>query len=274
MRIRNSGLPALLLAAALGLGGCQQVNTTSAGALGVTRQQTMLLSSAEVDQSSAQAYRAEIGKARAAGKLNTDPKLDARVRHIAARLIAKTPVFRPDAARWQWETNVIGSSEVNAYAMAGGKIGVYSGLVSRLGLTDDELAAVMGHEIAHALREHSREKMSRAYAQQMGLGLVGALAGLNQGQMQVAGSLAEYTLALPNSREMESEADVMGLELMARAGYDPRAAVSVWRKMQALGGGEPPAFMSTHPSSSSRIEELSARIPRVMPLYEAARRGG
>ncbi|UGA39844.1 M48 family metallopeptidase [Chromobacterium haemolyticum] len=165
-----------------------------------------------------------MGKARAAGQLNTDAAMTARVRKISQRLIAQAPVFRPDAAKWRWEVNVMRNDEPNAYAMAGGKIMVYSGLITKLKLSDAELAAVIGHEISHALREHSRESMSQAYAQQVGLSLVGAVAGLKQNQMDMAAMAADVALSKPNSRTMESEADIMGLELMARAGYDPNAA--------------------------------------------------
>jgi predicted Zn-dependent protease len=263
----------LLAATLVAVTGCAQVSTTQSGAVGIERKQTMLLSSQEVEQASAKSYAQEVGKVRGAGKLNSNPALTARVRNVANRLIAQTPVFRPDARSWRWEVNVADSPELNAYAMAGGKVMVYSGLITKLSLTDDELAAVIGHEMAHALREHSREQMSQAYAQQMGLTVVGALAGLGPGTMDLASLAGDLVLTKPNSRTMESEADIIGLELMARAGYNPHAAVSVWQKMLSNGGGgNGPEFLSTHPSGSNRIQELSARIPRVMPLYEAARR--
>jgi Zn-dependent protease with chaperone function len=141
----------------LALVGCAQVNTTNSGVVGINRSQNMWLSAQEVEQSSAKSYAGQVSQARSAGKLNTDKALTARVKRVAQRLIAQTPVFRPDAAKWKWEVNVAQTQELNAYAMAGGKIMVYSGLVTRLQLTDDEMAAVIGHEIAHALREHSRK---------------------------------------------------------------------------------------------------------------------
>lgn len=259
---------ALLITAALA--GC--VNTTASGEVGANRKQLMLLSSQEVEQMSAQSYVQEVGKAKSSGKLNTDPALTRRVRDVAQRLIAQAPVFRTDARGWQWEVNVTESDDLNAYAMAGGKIMVYSGIVKRLALSDDEMAAIIGHEMAHALREHSREGMSQAYAQQMGLGLVGQLAGLSQGAMNMAALATDVALSKPNSRTMESEADVIGLELMARAGYNPNAAVSLWQKMLQAGAGSGPSFLSTHPSGPARIQELQRLIPRVMPLYEAARK--
>jgi predicted Zn-dependent protease len=154
--------------------------------------------------------------------------------------------------------------------MPGGKIMVYSGLVNQLDLTDAELAAVIGHEISHALREHSRERISRAYAQQIALVGAAAVAGVEGAALDIANQVATVTFQLPHSREQEAEADRMGLELMARAGYDPHAAVKVWEKMGAKSSGGPPEFLSTHPSDESRIEDLQANIPRVMPLYTAA----
>ena len=252
------------------LAGC--VNTTAGGAVGAQRKQLMLLSPQEVEQMSAKAYVQEVSKAKSGGKLNTDAALTKRVRAVSQHLITQVPAFRADARNWQWEVNVTQSDELNAYAMAGGKIMVYSGIVNRLKLSDDEMAAIIGHEIAHALREHSREGMSQAYAQQMGLGIVGQLAGLSKGQMDLAALATDVTLSKPNSRTMESEADIIGLELMARAGYNPNAAVSLWQKMMQAGAGSGPDFLSTHPSGPARIEELSRRIPAVMPLYQAARR--
>ena len=209
--------------------------------------------------------------ARAAGKLNADPALVARVRRVAERLIVETAVFRPEAPGWKWQVNVESTPELNAYCMPGGKIMVYSGLVDQLHLSDAELAAVVGHEMAHALREHTRERVSRAYAQNLVLAGVAAFAGLDPGVADLAGRVSDVTFQLPHSRQQEEEADVIGLELMARAGYEPRAAVEVWRKMAAAEKSAPPQFLSTHPSSGSRIADLEARIPVVEPLYEATR---
>ncbi|MCY1291241.1 Beta-barrel assembly-enhancing protease [compost metagenome] len=178
-------------------------------------------------------------------------------------------MFRPDAAQWDWQVNLIKNDELNANCGPGGKIIVYSGLIDQLKLTDDELAAVMGHEIAHALREHSREAMSKAYGVQMA-SQVGAALGVGQGSLQMANMGVDYLMTLPNSRGNENEADLIGLELSARAGYNPNAAISLWQKMEQAGGGAPPEFMSTHPSSSSRMSNLQAAIPKVMPLYQQA----
>jgi predicted Zn-dependent protease len=263
---------ALLASAVVVLTSCETVSTTAPGVIGVERKQVMWVSEADVEQSATQAYTLEMNKARQAGQLNASPAQTGRVRAIAARLIRQTTVFRPDAASWQWDVNVQENKELNAYCMPGGKIMVYSGLIDTLKLSDGELATVIGHEMAHALREHSREAVSRAYAQQLGLGALGALAGLNQSSMELAGMVTDVTFTLPRSRVQESEADRVGLELMARAGYDPHAALTLWQKMGEASQNGTPAFLSTHPSSSTRLEDLRALLPRVLPLYEAASR--
>lgn len=268
----NRCIRALAGVALLALAGCETVSTTAPGAIGVDRRQVMLVSEAEVEQGAAQAYAAELGKASQHGQLNADPAQSQRVRAIAQRLIRQTTVFRSDAAGWAWDVNVQKSAELNAYCMPGGKIMVYSGLIDQLKLSDAELATVIGHEMAHALREHSREAVSRAYAQQLGLGALGALAGLSDASVQLAGMISNVTFTLPRSRVQESEADRIGLELMARAGFDPHAALSLWQKMGQASQGGTPAFLSTHPSSSTRLADLGALLPRVEPLYQATQK--
>ncbi len=266
----------LVLAIALvaPLGACKTVRTTQGGAVGVDREQTMsaLVSTRQLEQGAVQAYRQALTQAGQKGQLNRDPALTSRVRAIAQRLIPHTGVFRQDAPGWNWEVNVIASSEVNAWCMPGGKIAVYAGLVQKLDATDDEIAAVMGHEIAHALREHSRERAS----QQINAGIVatgvGVALGGGQGSMDMASMVANLTYNLPNSRLHETEADRVGVELAARAGFDPRAAVSLWQKMARASAGGPPQWLSTHPSSETRIRDLQDYAGRVMPLYEAVRR--
>jgi predicted Zn-dependent protease len=254
---------------------CKTVQTTSPGVIGVERQQRVLsfVSEKQLQQSAAQAYAQELQRAKSNGTLNKDPALVARVRAISNRLIPQTGHFRQDAPGWPWEINVESTSQVNAYAMPGGKIMVYSGLVEKLGLSDDELAAVIGHEIAHALREHTRERVSRAYGQELALTVGAAALGLDAGTAKIANAVGQVTFQLPHSREQEAEADRIGLELMARAGYDPSAAASVWKKMNSASSGGPPQLLSTHPSNESRIRDLEALAPRVMPLYQAARKG-
>jgi len=263
-----------LLSAGILLAGCQAVNTTSGGAVGVQRQQYMfsMLSTDEVNQMYAQSYQQTLGEASNKGVLDKSSADAKRVQAIASRLIAQAPQFRPDAAQWNWEVNVIKSDELNANCGPGGKIIVYTGLIDQLKLTDAEIAAVVGHEIAHALREHSREAMSKAYGVQMARQGAGALLGLGQDSMALADAVVNYSMTLPNSRANENEADLIGLELSARAGYDPNAAITLWNKMSKASEGAPPEFMSTHPASSSRIASLQAAIPKVMPLYEAAKK--
>jgi predicted Zn-dependent protease len=261
-------LAALLLVTALA--GCQTVQTTNPGTVGVDREQRMLVSEAEVQKAAAQAYNQLVSEAKSKGVLNKDEALVARVRKVAQRLIPQTATFRPDAPGWPWEVNVLQSEELNAFAMPGGKIMVYSGIIEKLKLSDAELAAILGHEIAHALREHSRERISRAYAQQLALAGVGVATGAGQGTMQLANMVASVTFQLPHSREQESEADRIGLELSARGGYDPNAAVTLWQKMIAEDRGGGPEFLSTHPNPESRIKDLQALVPTVQPLYRAA----
>jgi len=261
---------AIVCTLSLWAAGCATVQTTAPGAVGIDRKQRMLISEEEVEKGAEQAYAQEVQQAKTTGKLNTNAQLTTRVRRIAERLIPETKAFRPDAPAWKWEINTLQTDDMNAYAMPGGKIMVYSGLVDKLELTDAELAAVIGHEISHALREHTRERVSRAYAQQLALAGLAVFTGAGDAAMGVANQVASVTFQLPHSREQESEADIMGLELMARAGYDPHAAVSVWQKMMAAEKSAPPQFLSTHPSPGNRIEELQARIPKVLPLYQAA----
>ncbi|MGQ0511457.1 MAG: M48 family metallopeptidase [Betaproteobacteria bacterium] len=257
--------------AALLAAGCQSVQTTQPGAVGVDRSQSMLVSAGAVNKSAADAYRKVVGEAQQKGQLNQDPAQVARVRAIAGRLIPHTRVFRPDAPGWSWEVNVITSKQVNAWCMPGGKIAFYTGLIEKLQATDDEIAAVMGHEIAHALREHGRERASQAMAQGIGIAVVGTALGVGGIGQDLTQMVLDLTFNLPNSRTDEIEADRIGVEVAARGGYDPRAAVSLWEKMQKASKGQPPQFLSTHPSHETRIGDLRTYAAKVMPLYEAAR---
>ena len=256
----------------LATAGCQTVQTTGGGAVGVDRGQSMFVSAQQVEQAAAQQYEQVLAAARQGNALNRDPQQVARVRAIADRLIPQTAVFRPDATGWKWEVNVLESKELNAWVMAGGKVAVYSGLIEQLGLTDAELAAVMGHEIAHALREHSREQISRSMATGLGLSVAGALLGVGEAGQDLMGMVAKVTFELPHSRLHETEADRIGVELAARAGYDPRAAVTLWEKMSARASGAPPQWLSTHPGHADRQRDLANYAARVMPLYEVKRR--
>ncbi len=262
----------LVLVALAALVACQSVKTTSSGTVGVERKQRMFrgLSSEQVNESAVAAYQAELKKAKQKNALNTNQAQLARLRTIASRLTPHTGAFRQDAPNWAWEVNLQTSEELNAYVMPGGKIMFYSGIIDKLKLTDAEIAAVMGHEIAHALREHGRERMSQQMGQQAVVAVGAAVLGLGEGGANLIGMVAQVTFGLPHSRTHESEADIVGLELMARGGYDPNAAVNVWKKMAEAAKGGPPEFMSTHPSHASRIKDLENNIPKVMPLYQAA----
>jgi predicted Zn-dependent protease len=272
MTFRSIVFMALCLPALAILSGCE--TTTSGGAVGADRKQLLLVSSQELDQMSVQAYDKLKADASGKGTLNKDAAMLQRVRAIAARIQPQTRAFRVDAPGWKWEVNVISSNELNAFCMPGGKIMFYSGLISQLKLTDDEIAIVMGHEIAHALREHSREQVSQAMAAQTAIGVGAALLGLGEGSAGMANAGYEALIASRFSRNDESEADRIGLELSARAGYDPRAGVTLWQKMMSASqGGRPPEFLSSHPAEASRVQQIQSLLPTVMPLYEAARRG-
>jgi predicted Zn-dependent protease len=259
------------VASLMALSGCETVHTTQAGVVGVDRGQRMLVSSQDIEQASSKEYAQVLAEARQKGKLNTNSSQVARVKAVSNRLIQQTPVFRPDAQRWNWEVNVLTSPEVNAWCMPGGKIAVYTGLLDKLNVTDDELAAVLGHEMAHALREHARERASEQAAAGLGISVISAVAGL--GDLGQQGLQYAYmgVLGLPNSRSHETEADRIGVELAARAGYNPQAAITLWQKMGALGGGESPKFMSTHPPRAERQSDLTVYSQRVMPLYQQAK---
>lgn len=252
--------------------GCETVQTTQPGTVGVDRQQTFVVSDQEINQAAAQEYRKMIAEAQAKGQLDRNPTQVQRVRTVMNRLVPHTTAFRPDAVKWAWEIHVINDDQLNAWAMPGGKMAVYSGLIDKLRLTDDELAAIMGHEIAHSLREHARERVSREMASGMALGVAGAVLGLGQLGQTLANAVAQVTFTLPHSRTHETEADRVGVELAARAGYEPHAAVSVWQKMLQAGGSGGPQFLSTHPSPESRLADLRVYADRVMPLYQQARR--
>lgn len=263
---------------AVAVAGCATTHTTAEGVVGVDRQQTMLVSSAEVNRSAEKAYQETIAEARSKKLLNRDPSTVSRVRTIANRLIPVTAAFRNDAPGWAWEVNVITSKELNAWCMPGGKIAVYTGLIDKLQVTDAELAAVMGHEIAHALREHGREKAGQAVgvgvAASLGGALIGSYFGIDPELGKSAlGAVGDLAFMRPNSRGMEQEADRIGVELAARAGYDPYAAIALWEKMSKVSEGGVPQWLSTHPSHSTRIADLRGYAERVQPLYQSTRAG-
>lgn len=260
------------VAAILSLAACETVQTTKSGAVGIDRQQYMAVSEQELDQAATKEYTTLLAQQEKKHALNRDPAEVRRVRTIANRLIAQTPVFRPDARNWKWEINVLTSDEVNAWCMPGGKIAVYTGMLDKIKPTDAELAAVMGHEISHALREHARERASERMVAGSVISIGSALLGVGDLGQQGAQYAYMGLLGLPNSRQHETEADRMGVELAARAGYDPRAAISLWQKMGKVADNEPPKFLSTHPSRQDRISDLTVYAQRVMPLYQQAKK--
>ena len=264
-------LKKILVAGLVLLAGCRSVNTTQPGAVGVERKQNMLVSSATVNRSAEKAYAHVLAEAQKKGQLNRDAGQLQRVRAVANRLIPQTGAFRADAPGWKWEVNVIASKDVNAWCMPGGKIAFYAGLIERLQATYEEIAAVMGHEIAHALREHGRERASQAMAQSIGIAVVGAALGVSGGAQDLSQLVLDLTFNLPNSRTDEVEADRIGVELAARGGFDPRAAVTLWEKMQKESKSQPPQFLSTHPSHANRINDLRSYAAKVLPLYDSAR---
>ena len=261
----------VVLVATFSLIACETVRTTQSGAVGIDRQQRMSVSAQAMEQSASKQYAQLMSEAKKKDKLNANPEQYQRVRLIADRLIKQTTVFRPDAQSWRWEVNILTSPEVNAWCMPGGKIAVYTGLIDQLKLTDDELAAVMGHEIAHALREHSRERASEQSIASIGISIIAAVAGVGQIGQKGMEYAYQGALGLPNSRAHETEADRMGVELAARGGYDPRAAITLWQKMSKVGGKESPKFMSTHPPRAERVQDLTNYSARVLPLYEEAK---
>ena len=234
-----------------------------------------LVPAEEVESSAGQQYSQLLAQARAKNALapREHPQLQ-RLRTIARKIIPQALAWNPRARDWQWEVNLIGSSQINAFCMPGGKIAFYTGILDKLQLSDDEVAMVMGHEVAHALREHARERMGKSAVTQGAARIGGVLAaGIFGIDPRLTDTLARggaNLLTLEFSREDESEADLVGMELAARAGFDPRAGVTLWQKMSAVNKGGPPQWLSTHPSGKTRIADIEKNLPRVLPLYERA----
>jgi Zn-dependent protease with chaperone function len=228
-----------------------------------------------LENSARQQYAQVLAEARSKGALAPDdhPQLQ-RLQTIAQRLISHTAAWNPRSRDWKWQVNLISSKQINAWCMPGGKIAFYTGILDQLKLNDDEVAMIMGHEMAHALREHARERLAKSQATSFGLSVASQLLGLGQ-LGDVAANLGTQLLTLKYSRDDETESDLVGLEIAARGGFKPEASVSLWQKMQAASGNGngSPSFLSTHPSGANRIEELQANLPKVQNLYEKARRG-
>jgi len=239
------------------------------------RSQFMLVSPEQAISASKEAYTRTLQPLDDQGKIDSDPHVTARVKRITGRLISQAIEQYPHTRNWDWSVKVIDDPKmVNAWCMAGGKMAIYTGLLNKVKPTDDELAQVMGHEISHALANHTAEKMSVQMATQMGMVALSVAAhDSDYGGVALTGAALAATMAiqLPNSREAETEADRMGIELAARAGYDPHAAASLWQKMSKVGGSSPPEFLSTHPAPGNRQKTLRQLAPRMMPYYEQNR---
>jgi predicted Zn-dependent protease len=235
-----------------------------------------LVPAGEVEQSARKQYGDMMKDAASKNALGPDnhPQV-LRLRQIAKEIIPHSYDWNPRAKDWKWEVNLVGSNQINAFCMPGGKIAFYSGILTQLQLTDDEVAMVMGHEIAHALREHARERMGKATATNgvaaVGSAVASVFFGVNPQLTDLVAKQGASLLNLKFSRDDETEADLVGMEIAARAGYDPRAGVTLWQKMSAANKGAPPQWLSTHPSGTTRIEEIQANLPKVMPLYERAK---
>ena len=238
------------------------------------RRQLALVSEDSAIAASDEAYAMQIGELRKEGKIVPDSsRVAQRVEGITERLVAQATLKRPETADWKWSMEVIDDPEVvNAWCMAGGRMAVYTGLIQKLDPTDDELAQVLAHEISHALANHTAERMSVALATNVGVALAGVLSDDAQKTMSQAALAAALAIQLPNSRAAESEADEIGIEIAAKAGYNPNAAISLWEKMGKVEGGGPPQFLSTHPSPANRQERLAELAPQMMAYYEQARR--
>jgi Zn-dependent protease with chaperone function len=260
---------AFLLAAGAGAAGSALAQVDVGSSSGVRR----LVPAETLENSARQQYAQVLADARAQNALAPDghPQLQ-RLHTIARKLIPHTTPWNNRARDWKWQVNLIGSKQINAWCMPGGKIAFYTGILEQLRLNDDEVAMIMGHEMAHALREHARERLAKTQATGIGLSIASQLLGLGS-LGDAAANLGTQLLTLKYSRDDETESDLVGLEIAARGGYRPEASVSLWQKMQAASGNGGPSFLSTHPSGSNRIEDLQANLPKVQHLYEQARRG-
>jgi predicted Zn-dependent protease len=236
------------------------------------RKQIMLVSESEAISASSTAYINTLAPYEQKGQLDNNPDQVKRINRITDKLIKQAIKKRPASKNWDWSIKVIDDpNTVNAWCMAGGKMAIYTGLINQLHATDDEIAQVMGHEISHALANHSAERMSVAMASEVAVGVYNKVTGAVPTKDSLASMAAQVAITLPNSRTSESEADAIGIELAARAGYNPNAAVTLWQKMAKLGGGSSLEFMSTHPSPKNRERALKKMITKMMPLYQAAK---
>ncbi len=263
-----------VLLASLPVAGVQAQKAPHEGVeVGKSSRMAGLVPAAEVENAANQQYRQLLQQAQAKHALAPpDHPQRKRLQAISERLIPQAVAWNERARKWNWEVNLIGSQQVNAFCMPGGKIAVFTGILDKLQLTDDEVAMVVGHEMAHALREHARERMGKSAVTQgaarLGGAVISSIFGIDPNLTDMVARGGASLLTLKFSRGDESEADLVGMEIAARAGYDPRAAVTLWKKMAQASKGAPPQWLSTHPSGASRITEIERNLPRVMPLYE------
>jgi predicted Zn-dependent protease len=231
------------------------------------RSQLMLISPDAAIVESRKAYLSTVSELESENKLVDDPRMSDRVATITGRLVTEAITLYPNSRDWEWSVAIIDDPKmVNAWCMAGGRMAVYTGLFAKLDLTDDEFAQIMGHEISHALANHTAERMSRAMATTIGVVAIGAASDNHGVALMGAAAAAKLALELPNSRTAESEADRIGIELATRAGYKADAAVSLWQKMGAQSEGGPPEFLSTHPAPSNRQAALASLVPQMTAL--------
>jgi len=268
--MRRRSFVALLGGASLAATGLPSAIAREGVEVAPPSQLSKLVSAEQVEQAAAKQYNQMLGQAsgkRALAPAN-HPQV-VRLRYIAERLIPHTYEWNKHARDWRWEVNLVGSKQINAFCMPGGKIAFYYGILNELKLTDDEVAMIMGHEMTHALREHAREQMGKTMATRGAIEIGSALLGLGSGGRLLA-DMGGQLLTLRFGREDESEADLVGLELAARGGYDPRAGVTLWQKMAAANKRGTVELLSTHPSGPTRISDIELNLPKVMPLYERA----
>ena len=259
-----------LVAGAMAPAWAQRDSEGVRGDVGSESQFAKLVSAEEVEAAAQQQYtqmKREAAQQRALAPDDNGQVL--RLRAIAQRLIPFADDWNRRAGQWKWEVNLIGSQQLNAFCMPGGKIAFYYGILQQLQLSDDEVATIMGHEMAHALREHARERMGKTAATRVGASLLSSVLGLGSAGDQLL-NMGGQLLTLKFSRDDESEADIVGMDLAARAGYEPRAGISLWQKMLQASKGAPPQFLSTHPAGQTRIRDIEAKLPKVQPLYARA----
>ena len=271
-RAGRAGLAAALFCLLGPIAGMGQAQAREGVDVGRNSAFTRLVPAESVEQSAGLQYGQLLRQASAKNALapSEHPQVQ-RLRAIARRIIPFALEWNPRAKDWRWEVNLVGSRQINAFCMPGGKIAFYYGILQQLQLSDSEVAMIMGHEMAHALREHARERMGKQMATQGVIGIGAALLGLGDVGRTVA-NMGGQLLTLKFGREDESEADLVGMELAARAGYDPRSGVTLWQKMMEASKGAPPEFLSTHPAGNTRIRDIEASLPKVEPLYVRAPR--